>query len=612
MPEFEQMDTDKVLVQLERGNYLHPQLKFMEKDQKLIRIGKGGFSDVYEMYDEENPETHYAVKVIGFNRKIVTYTRLIETTRLQYQLAEQSDHIVRIFARMEIKVHLDQDGNLEKVTDPDTEDYQNDDGIRLQFIWMERLQDILKKDKFGKVLLNRPELKSETGILEFARQIGEAIMTAHQNNVLHRDIKLENIFWDTKSEQYKLGDFGLSKYVEDVKAETVLYTNGYGAPEIERRLTNNYNAAADIYSFGITLYLLFNELKFPASDGYYVNPVQYSEEFVFPAPIHASQSIARVLRKMCSYRVEDRYRSIEEALIELERTKREYSETDFAEEYEDLATATYREKSKNAGEKENDSSSNTDMPAVEKKQDIREDTRQWRKQRAQEEESEYAWSNALCFLGCTLCFFALFKTLGPKENYAVLWQWWLLIAAVLVEAAFQQIRELHIVFAAVPIGLTGYMMYTWGIWSAPIAMIITAVAGMPVITAGCAAGSILWTMQMLTGRFSWVDIFSKWKLEWLIIGILVSITCKNIFLNSRYGRISPLRFNLLIHTIDRTGLYLPVIGLAVRGMNFIGMITVSDELRRLHPVLTGIGILLAEYPYIRSLETKENDEEVNE
>ena len=61
MPEFEQMDTDKVLVQLERGNYLHPQLKFMEKDQKLIRIGKGGFSDVYEMYDEENPETHYAV-----------------------------------------------------------------------------------------------------------------------------------------------------------------------------------------------------------------------------------------------------------------------------------------------------------------------------------------------------------------------------------------------------------------------------------------------------------------------------------------------------------------------------------------------------------------------
>lgn len=129
MPEFEQMDTDKVLVQLERGNYLHPQLKFMEKDQKLIRIGKGGFSDVYEMYDEENPETHYAVKVIGFNRKIVTYTRLVETTRLQYQLAEQSEHIVKIFARMEIKVHLDQDGNLEKVTDPDTEDYQNDDGI---------------------------------------------------------------------------------------------------------------------------------------------------------------------------------------------------------------------------------------------------------------------------------------------------------------------------------------------------------------------------------------------------------------------------------------------------------------------------------------------------
>ena len=46
------------------------------------------------------------------------------------------------------------------------------------------------------------------------------MLVIHNSGYLHRDIKLENIFWDEESRQYKLGDFGIAKYIGDGDAET--------------------------------------------------------------------------------------------------------------------------------------------------------------------------------------------------------------------------------------------------------------------------------------------------------------------------------------------------------------------------------------------------------
>ena len=161
---------------------------------------------------------------------------------------------------------------------------------------MEKLNNIISKDKFGNVKLLKNDLETEDEVVNFAKQVGSALLITHNNNFLHRDVKLENIFWDEELQQYKLGDFGEAKYVENGNAETVIFTDGYGAPEIDKRLQGSYIATADIYSFGVTLYLLLNDLRFPGSNSYRTNSIQYDKDFVFPAPIHASKDMARLIR----------------------------------------------------------------------------------------------------------------------------------------------------------------------------------------------------------------------------------------------------------------------------------------------------------------------------
>ena len=210
-----------------------PQYEICKNEEgKPILLGRGGFSTVYEVRRRETAGRHYALKVIGSDQKIVRPELFRETVRLQRLLGEQCPYIVRILDTAE------------------TTDAENG-GRPVQGILMEKLSPVLDKDKFGKVSLTVPGLAEEPEVLTFAMQIGQAIYLAHAGNILHRDVKLENIFRDEETGQYKLGDFGLAKYVEDGRAETVAYTDGYGAPEISRRLYDNYGATADIYSFGI-------------------------------------------------------------------------------------------------------------------------------------------------------------------------------------------------------------------------------------------------------------------------------------------------------------------------------------------------------------------------
>ena len=69
------------------------------------------------------------------------------------------------------------------------------------------------KDKYGNFEVLREDLKSEEEVLRLAKDIGSALSTAHENGIIHRDVKLENIFWDKHLQQYKLGDFGVARYV---------------------------------------------------------------------------------------------------------------------------------------------------------------------------------------------------------------------------------------------------------------------------------------------------------------------------------------------------------------------------------------------------------------
>lgn len=79
-------------------------------------------------------------------------------------------------------------------------------------------------------------------------------MTMHIKNILHRDIKTQNIFV-TKNNILKLGDFGISKQLEATKfTNTLKGTPYYMAPEV--CAGKKYDKKADVWSVGIVLYEL--------------------------------------------------------------------------------------------------------------------------------------------------------------------------------------------------------------------------------------------------------------------------------------------------------------------------------------------------------------------
>jgi len=91
----------------------------------------------------------------------------------------------------------------------------------------------------------------------------EALAFAHDQKVVHRDVKTANTMW-TRDKKAKIMDFGLAKVIEEVRNHTTLVsgTPYYMSPE--QTLGRNVDHRTDIYSLGATLYeLLTLEPPFP-------------------------------------------------------------------------------------------------------------------------------------------------------------------------------------------------------------------------------------------------------------------------------------------------------------------------------------------------------------
>jgi len=90
-----------------------------------------------------------------------------------------------------------------------------------------------------------------------AQDIASAMSELHRNNIYHRDIKLKNILYDTKSGDAKLSDFGIAKLPESLSTTQegfVVGTPLYLAPEIF--VGDPASIQTDIYSYGASLYHL--------------------------------------------------------------------------------------------------------------------------------------------------------------------------------------------------------------------------------------------------------------------------------------------------------------------------------------------------------------------
>jgi serine/threonine protein kinase len=91
---------------------------------------------------------------------------------------------------------------------------------------------------------------------ELVRQLAEAIHSAHQQGVVHRDLKPDNVLL-TADGVPKITDFGLAKQLNNVsktQSGMVMGTPGYMAPEQALGRNKDVGPAADIYALGAILY----------------------------------------------------------------------------------------------------------------------------------------------------------------------------------------------------------------------------------------------------------------------------------------------------------------------------------------------------------------------
>ena len=157
--------------------------------------------------------------------------------------------------------------------------------------------DLSKKIKQQKNKKTSEKYFPEETIVKYFYQICQGINYIHSKNVIHRDIKSQNIFLN-KNGSIKIGDFGIAKALSKTNsnAMTVIGTPYYFSPEIING--EPYNYKTDIWSLGVVLYELCT-LKLPFDSN---NIAQLSMKILRgnydPIPFKYSKEMHSIIKKM--------------------------------------------------------------------------------------------------------------------------------------------------------------------------------------------------------------------------------------------------------------------------------------------------------------------------
>lgn len=156
----------------------------------------------------------------------------------------------------------------------------------------------------------------ERDVTYLGMELCSALETCAEHNIIHRDVKPENIFVDSAGE-YKLGDFGIARRLESLNMS--LSPKGapnYMAPEVVK--CPHYDTRADIYSLGLVLYRLLNDNRLPFLDTekQILSPDERKRALdrrmrgeALPPPVHASPLVAQVILRACAYDPDQRFAS---------------------------------------------------------------------------------------------------------------------------------------------------------------------------------------------------------------------------------------------------------------------------------------------------------------
>ena len=262
-------------------------------DYQLVRkLGQGGMGAVYEAV-QTKLDRKVALKVLP--QKFTSDSTFLERFQREAKAAAALNH------PNIIQVH----------------DIGKAGGIHffaMELVDGESAQDRLKRE--GKLALE--------WALHIVRGAAEALRYAHQHQIIHRDIKPDNIML-TKEGQVKLADLGLAK---KVGGDTVgvtqtgagMGTPYYMAPE-QAEDARSVDHRADIYALGITLlHLLTGKRPFEGESAYNIvfahvqKPLPTGEQLGTPLPA----AVEAAIRKMAAKDPNERYQDYDSLIADLE------------------------------------------------------------------------------------------------------------------------------------------------------------------------------------------------------------------------------------------------------------------------------------------------------
>jgi predicted ATPase/signal transduction histidine kinase/DNA-binding response OmpR family regulator/tRNA A-37 threonylcarbamoyl transferase component Bud32 len=153
--------------------------------------------------------------------------------------------------------------------------------------------------------------------LQVAIQLAFILAQLHQNNIIHKDIKPQNILVNAQTRQVKIIDFSISSHLSR-ENQTVSNPNllegtlAYMSPEQTGRMNRSIDYRTDFYSLGVTFYeMLTGQLPFQATDSLELVHCHIAKTPVPPHLINSeiSEVLSEIVMKLLAKTAEDRYQS---------------------------------------------------------------------------------------------------------------------------------------------------------------------------------------------------------------------------------------------------------------------------------------------------------------
>nr|WP_308656665.1 Stk1 family PASTA domain-containing Ser/Thr kinase [uncultured Agathobacter sp.] len=268
---------------LEVGSFLSDRYEILSK------VGAGGMSDVYKAKDH-------------------ILSRFVAIKVLKQEFSEDSSFVTKFRAEAQSAAGLEHP-NIVNIYDVGSEN-------GLYYIVMEYVEGITLKTYIEKK--GQLSFKESASI---AIQVARGIESAHNKNIIHRDIKPQNIIISTEG-KVKVTDFGIAKATSsNTISSDVMGSVHYASPEQAR---NGFvDGRSDIYSLGIVMFeMVTGRVPFDGETTVAVALQHLQEEIARPSKYAPDLPISfeKIILKCTQKTPDRRYQTIEDLLADIRRS----------------------------------------------------------------------------------------------------------------------------------------------------------------------------------------------------------------------------------------------------------------------------------------------------